>query len=115
MEHNILAVSLDEAPQNVQDEIRALKGNVHSLSDMDNVSMETKKWIFDHASPTAMAEKMSESIEDMIVQVHIMVQGITMMKTIMPERQAEKLNLKLFNACAEYVRRYNIVHMEDDS
>ena len=116
MEYNrILAVDINIAPQSVQDELESLQGRVHSMNDMDKVSPETKRWIMEHADHIALADKMGDNIRDMLLQMQVMIKGITMLETIMPKSRADKLNLQMFNACAEFIREYNTVHMEDDS
>ena len=115
MDTNLLAVDISTAPKGVQDELKALSGNIHSMDDLNNISSETKVWILKNADPKMLANKMIESMIEFHIHMIVAIQGITMLETIMPKKIADDLNLKMYNACAEFIREYNRVHIKSES
>ena len=110
-----MVINLKEAPSQIREEIERLKGNVHSMETFDSMSKEAKKWILSQADKNkgSLERIIKRAYAKTIVDVRVNVLGIEMLERFVGKDMADEMNLDLYNACAEFVREYNKVKLNE--
>ena len=106
----VLAVDMSDAPPHILKEIEALNsGGVHSFREFEGLSDEAKLYLKAKAkdSTDVLTKMMVHRYTDTINLIEIGVLGIEAMAHVTGDKIAKDLNLKLYNACAAFVRAYN--------
>ena len=114
-EQQVIAVNLDDAPEGIRDEIKALASNkVHSFGEFMNLSDEAKRYLQSksHDTTATLTKMMEARYHDAAMLIEIAELGLEAMAMVTGEEKAKAINLELYNACAKFVRAYNTKGMQ---